>query len=95
MCKEGRALREQIKSISGSLHDKCKKCDMLQYFHLFLDADIDDAQILTLTREDLNELFPGNGNFQLRRTIMMLITDTVKVMVELNFSGPPKILTHS
>ncbi|XP_039549110.1 uncharacterized protein si:ch211-245h14.1 isoform X2 [Pimephales promelas] len=64
MCKEGRALREQIKSISGST--------------ALDDADIDDAQILTLTREDLNELFPGIRNFQLRRTIMELITDAVK-----------------
>ncbi len=53
---------------------------MLHYVHLFLEAGIDDAQILTLTREDLNELFPGIRNFQLRRTIMTLITDTVKVM---------------
>lgn len=69
--------------------------------HLFLDAEIDDAQVLTLTREDLNELFPGIKNFQLRRTIMAIITDTVKVMslvkmlVQLNLSGPPKIFAHS
>lgn len=75
---------------------KLLQCDMLHYFHLFLDANIDDAQVLTLTREDLNELFPGIRNFQLRRTIMALITDTVKVMsavknlVELSFSGPQK-----
>lgn len=56
------------------------QCDLLHYVHLFLEADIDDAQILTLTREDLNELFPGIRNFQLRRTIRTLITDTVKVM---------------
>lgn len=82
--------------------DKCKNkcikpkflhCDMLHYLHLFLEAGIDDAQVLTLTREDLNELFPGICNFQLRRTIMSLITDTVKVMssvkkLVLSFSGP-------
>ncbi len=51
------------------------QCDMLYYVHLFLEADIDDGQILTLTREDLNELFPGIRNFQLRRTIRTLITD--------------------
>ncbi len=73
---------------------------MLYYVHLFLEADIDDGQILTLTREDLNELFPGIRNFQLRRTIRTLITDTVKVtclvkmQVELNFSGPSKIFAH-
>ncbi|KAK7133782.1 hypothetical protein R3I94_015598 [Phoxinus phoxinus] len=69
--KEGRALREQIKSISGST--------------VLDDAHIDDAQVLTLTREDLNELFPGIKNFQLRRTIMALITDTVKDSLR---SGP-------
>lgn len=74
---------------------------MLYYVHLFVEANIDDAQILTLTREDLNELFPGIGNFQLRRTIMMLITEAVKVMslvkmlVEINFSGFSKIFAHS
>ncbi|XP_051500956.1 uncharacterized protein LOC127410015 isoform X2 [Myxocyprinus asiaticus] len=41
----------------------------------FSDAGIDDAQLLTLTREDLNEIFPGIKNFQLRRKIMELITD--------------------
>ncbi|XP_077076367.1 uncharacterized protein LOC143729160 [Siphateles boraxobius] len=69
--KEGRALREQIKIISG--------CTVLD------DAGIDDAQVLSLTREDLNELFPGIRNFQLRRTIMGLITDTVKDSLQ---SGP-------
>ncbi|XDV41430.1 hypothetical protein PO909_010307 [Leuciscus waleckii] len=69
--KKGRALREQIKKISGST--------------VLDDADIDDAQVLTLTREDLNELFPGIRNFQLRRTIMVLITDTVKDSLR---SGP-------
>ncbi|KAK7151021.1 hypothetical protein R3I93_012079 [Phoxinus phoxinus] len=69
--KEGRALREQIKSISRST--------------VLDDAHIDDAQVLTLTREDLNELFPGIKNFQLRRTIMALITDTVKDSLR---SGP-------
>ncbi|XP_051952525.1 uncharacterized protein si:ch211-245h14.1 [Xyrauchen texanus] len=54
-------LREQIKRLSRS--------------SVLDDAGIDDAQLLTLTREDLNELFPGIKNFQLRRTIMGLITD--------------------
>lgn len=74
---------------------------MLYYVHLFLEAGIEDSQILTLTREDLNELFPGIRNFQLRRTIMTLITDTVKVrslvnmLVEFNLNGPPKKFSHS
>ncbi|KAL1253953.1 hypothetical protein QQF64_016182 [Cirrhinus molitorella] len=62
--EKGRDLRREIHAISQSS---------------VLDvANIDDAQILTLTREDLNELFPGVQNFQLRRTIMMLITEAVK-----------------
>ncbi|XP_048063405.1 uncharacterized protein si:ch211-245h14.1 isoform X1 [Megalobrama amblycephala] len=69
--KKGRALREQIKAISGST--------------VLDEAGIDDAQVLTLTREDLNELFPGICNFQLRRTIMSLITDTMKDSLR---SGP-------
>ncbi|XP_026146548.1 uncharacterized protein LOC113120745 isoform X1 [Carassius auratus] len=59
-----RALRQQIHALSQSF--------------VLDDAGIDDPQILTLTKEDLNELFPGLRNFQLRRTIMTLITDTVK-----------------
>ncbi|XP_050994256.1 uncharacterized protein si:ch211-245h14.1 isoform X2 [Labeo rohita] len=62
--EKGRDLRQQIHAISQS--------------NVLDEANIDDAQILTLTREDLNELFPGIGNFQLRRTIMMLITEAVK-----------------
>ncbi|XP_016326242.1 uncharacterized protein LOC107676244 isoform X2 [Sinocyclocheilus anshuiensis] len=62
--EKGRALRQQIHEISQS--------------SVLDEAGIDDPQILTLTREDLNELFPGIRNFQLRRTIMTLITDTVK-----------------
>ncbi|XP_018941279.1 uncharacterized protein LOC109069034 isoform X1 [Cyprinus carpio] len=62
--KQGRALRQQIHAISQS--------------SVLDEAGIEDSQILTLTREDLNELFPGIRNFQLRRTIMTLITDTVK-----------------
>ncbi|XP_067274008.1 uncharacterized protein si:ch211-245h14.1 [Pseudorasbora parva] len=69
--KKGRVLREQIKAISGS--------------SALDDAGIDDAQVLTLTREDVNELFPGIRNFQLRRTIMSLITDAVKDSLQ---SGP-------
>ncbi|XP_076873404.1 uncharacterized protein LOC143523109 [Brachyhypopomus gauderio] len=42
------------------------------------DADIADTQLLTLTREDLNELFPGNRNFQLRRRMMELISEAVQ-----------------
>ncbi|XP_073672486.1 uncharacterized protein [Garra rufa] len=62
--KKGRDLRQQIHAISQS--------------NVLDEANIDDAQILTLTREELNELFPGIRNFQLRRTIMELITDAVK-----------------
>ncbi|KAA0708404.1 hypothetical protein E1301_Tti005646 [Triplophysa tibetana] len=62
--KRGRDLREQIKKLSGS--------------HVLDDAGIDDAQVLTLTREDLNELFPGVKNFQLRRKIMDLIINAAK-----------------
>ncbi|XP_016378616.1 uncharacterized protein LOC107716634 [Sinocyclocheilus rhinocerous] len=62
--KKGRALLQQINAISQS--------------SVLDDVGIDDAQVFTLTREDLNELFPGIKNFQLRRTIMALITDTVK-----------------
>lgn len=62
--KNGRDLREQIKKLSRS--------------SALDDAGIDDVQVLTLTREDLNELFPGIKNFQLRRKIMELITVAVK-----------------
>nr|XP_055041547.1 uncharacterized protein si:ch211-245h14.1 isoform X2 [Misgurnus anguillicaudatus] len=62
--KRDRDLREQIKKLSRS--------------SALDDAGIDDAQVLTLTREDLNELFPGIKNFQLRRKIMELITNALK-----------------
>ncbi|ROL53646.1 hypothetical protein DPX16_11255 [Anabarilius grahami] len=81
--KKGRDLREQIKAISGS--------------SVLDDAGIDDAQVLTLTREDLNELFPGINNFQLRRTVMSLITDTVKDSLRSGpetFAGALKHLMH-
>ncbi|NP_001313398.1 uncharacterized protein LOC563420 [Danio rerio] len=67
--KNARAVREEINLISGS--------------SVLDEAGIDDAQVLTLTREDLNELFPGIKNFQLRRTIMAIITESVK-----DSSGP-------
>uniref|UniRef100_W5NJC8 Si:ch211-245h14.1 n=1 Tax=Lepisosteus oculatus TaxID=7918 RepID=W5NJC8_LEPOC len=38
------------------------------------EAEIDDTQLLTLTRQDLNELLPGPTNFQIRRKIMDFIT---------------------
>ncbi|XP_059368362.1 uncharacterized protein si:ch211-245h14.1 isoform X2 [Carassius carassius] len=75
-----RALRQQIHAVSQT--------------SVLDDADIDDPQILTLTREDLNELFPGVRNFQLRRTIMTLITDTLKDSLQ---HGPDTLavaLTH-
>ncbi|XP_058611264.1 uncharacterized protein si:ch211-245h14.1 isoform X2 [Onychostoma macrolepis] len=81
--EKGRALREQINAISRS--------------SVLDEADIDDAQILTLTREDLNELFPGIRNFQLRRTIMTLITDTVKDSPQHGpetLAGALKLLMH-
>ncbi|XP_056620707.1 uncharacterized protein si:ch211-245h14.1 [Triplophysa dalaica] len=62
--KRGRDLREQIKKLSAS--------------HVLDEAGIDDVQVLTLTREDLNELFPGVKNFQLRRKIMELIINAAK-----------------
>ncbi|XP_043075724.1 uncharacterized protein si:ch211-245h14.1 isoform X2 [Puntigrus tetrazona] len=62
--EKGRALRQKIHEISQS--------------SVLDEAGIEDAQILTLTREDLNELFPGIKNFQLRRTVMTLITGTMK-----------------
>ncbi|XP_051510326.1 uncharacterized protein LOC127415601 [Myxocyprinus asiaticus] len=52
-----------------------EKFDKLASAFRFLDAGIDDVQVLTLTREDLNELFPGIKNFHLRRKIMALTTD--------------------
>ncbi|TRY98108.1 hypothetical protein DNTS_028470 [Danionella cerebrum] len=54
-------LRDQIRLISGS--------------SVLDEVRIDDTQLLTLTRDDLTELFPGIQNFQTRRTIMELIRD--------------------
>ncbi|XP_042633999.1 uncharacterized protein LOC109053771 isoform X2 [Cyprinus carpio] len=81
--EKGRVLRQQINAISQS--------------SVLDDAEIDDAQVLTLTREDLNELFPGIKNFQLRRTIMAIITDTVKDSLQPGpetFAGALKNLMH-
>ncbi|XP_041105704.1 uncharacterized protein LOC121315568 isoform X2 [Polyodon spathula] len=44
--------------------------------HVFESANIDEAQFLTLTREDVNELMPGLPNFQMRKKIMNLIMET-------------------
>ncbi|XP_058879664.1 uncharacterized protein LOC117402916 isoform X2 [Acipenser ruthenus] len=42
---------------------------------VFESANIDEAQFLTLTREDVNELMPGLSNFQTRKKIMNLIME--------------------
>ncbi|KAK6488538.1 hypothetical protein HHUSO_G7397 [Huso huso] len=42
---------------------------------VFESANIDEAQFLTLTREDVNELMPGLPNFQTRKKIMNLIME--------------------
>ncbi|KAK1795761.1 hypothetical protein P4O66_008828 [Electrophorus voltai] len=71
--KANKDLRERIEKLCVSVKP------VLQ------DADIDDTQLLTLTREDLNELFPGHRNFQLRKRIMELLTEEVQEPV-----GPGK-----
>lgn len=52
-----------------------------------IGANIDEAQFLTLTREDVNELMPGLPNFQTRKKIMNLIMEkNVKVGMYLESS---------
>ncbi|KAG9347557.1 hypothetical protein JZ751_005125 [Albula glossodonta] len=45
----------------------------------FLDAGIDEAELLTLTPEDLSELLPGFGNFQNRKKMKNLIYEYLEV----------------
>ncbi|KAG7460928.1 hypothetical protein MATL_G00204150 [Megalops atlanticus] len=54
-------LREQIRAISAVAADRLKR------------ACVDDADLLTLTRQDLHELFPECEHFQTRRKIMEVI----------------------
>ncbi|KAI1897554.1 hypothetical protein AGOR_G00084460 [Albula goreensis] len=56
-----RKLWEQIWKISQSAHK------------ILRDAGVDDAQLLALTRGEVNELLPGSENFQKRRKIRDLI----------------------
>ncbi|XP_041950351.1 uncharacterized protein si:ch211-245h14.1 isoform X1 [Alosa sapidissima] len=59
-------LREQIKQLSGDAA------------RVFDAAGLDESGILTLTRQDLNELLPGPQNFQIRRNIAELINSATQ-----------------
>ncbi|KAL7872202.1 hypothetical protein SRHO_G00071850 [Serrasalmus rhombeus] len=71
---KGKELRERIKRLSGSVEAVLR------------DAGVDDKELLTLTREDLNELFPGIQNFQLRRRIMQVISEAAQEPQQPNVS---------
>ncbi|XP_036406296.1 uncharacterized protein si:ch211-245h14.1 [Megalops cyprinoides] len=60
------SLREQIRTISAVAADRLKK------------AGVDDAELLTLTRQDLHELLPEFHHFQSRRKIMEVIDKSLQ-----------------
>lgn len=66
MSKGTYTLREQIKHLS---HGAARVLD---------DAELTDADLLTLTRQDLNELLPGPKNFKIRRKIAELINSAAQ-----------------
>ncbi|KAL2082329.1 hypothetical protein ACEWY4_022147 [Coilia grayii] len=55
------AIREQIQQLS---HEAA---------WVFADVGLDESEILTLSKQDLNELLPGTRNFKIRRRIAELI----------------------
>ncbi|XP_036438460.1 uncharacterized protein si:ch211-245h14.1 [Colossoma macropomum] len=65
-------LRERIERLSGSVEPALR------------GAGVDDKELLTLTREDLNELFPGIENFQLRRKIMQMVSEAAQEPLQPN-----------
>ncbi|KAI4893406.1 hypothetical protein NFI96_033622 [Prochilodus magdalenae] len=63
---ERQELRERIEKLPGSVKS------------VLHDAGVDNEDLLTLTRQDLHDLFPGIKNFQLRRQIMELISEAAQ-----------------
>ncbi|XP_062406366.1 uncharacterized protein si:ch211-245h14.1 [Sardina pilchardus] len=67
MSRKGRCiLWEQIKQLS------------VDAARVFDAAGLDESGLLTLTRQDLNELLPGPQNFQIRRKIAELINSATQ-----------------